>query len=61
LALSEKAGIGAERIPDCLAGGYADSNLMKACWPRMVQRDFEVSLMMEVLHTFLVPLVRSDT
>ena len=40
VALSEKAGIDAARIPDCLAGGYADSNLMKAYWPRMVQRDF---------------------
>jgi 3-hydroxyisobutyrate dehydrogenase len=40
VALCEKAGIDAARIPDCLAGGYADSNLMKAYWPRMVQRDF---------------------
>ena len=40
VALSEKAGIDAARIPDCLAGGYADSNLMKAYWPRMVERDF---------------------
>ena len=40
VALSEKAGVDAARIPDCLAGGYADSNLMKAYWPRMVERDF---------------------
>jgi 3-hydroxyisobutyrate dehydrogenase len=40
VALCEKAGIDAARIPDCLAGGYADSNVMKAYWPRMVQRDF---------------------
>jgi 3-hydroxyisobutyrate dehydrogenase-like beta-hydroxyacid dehydrogenase len=40
VTLCEKAGIDAARIPDCLAGGYADSNLMKAYWPRMVQRDF---------------------
>jgi len=40
VALCERAGIDAARIPDCLAGGYADSNLMKAYWPRMVQRDF---------------------
>jgi 3-hydroxyisobutyrate dehydrogenase-like beta-hydroxyacid dehydrogenase len=40
VALCEKAGIDAARIPDCLAGGYADSALMKAYWPRMVQRDF---------------------
>ena len=40
VALCEKAGVDAARIPDCLAGGYADSNVMKAYWPRMVQRDF---------------------
>ena len=39
-ALCEKAGIDAARIPECLGGGYADSNLMKAYWPRMVSRDF---------------------
>jgi len=40
VALCAKAGIDAARIPDCLAGGYADSNVMKAYWPRMVQEDF---------------------
>jgi len=40
IGLCEKAGIDAARIPECLAGGYADSNVMKAYWPRMVQRDF---------------------
>ena len=40
VALCGKAGIDAARIPDCLAGGYADSNVMKAYWPRMVQEDF---------------------
>jgi 3-hydroxyisobutyrate dehydrogenase-like beta-hydroxyacid dehydrogenase len=40
VALCAKAGIDAARIPECLAGGYADSNLMKAYWPRMVERDF---------------------
>src|SRR5688500_2911703 len=40
VALCEKAGIDAARIPECLGGGYADSNVMKAYWPRMVQRDF---------------------
>jgi len=39
-ALCEKAGIDAARIPKCLGGGYADSNVLKAYWPRMVQRDF---------------------
>jgi 3-hydroxyisobutyrate dehydrogenase-like beta-hydroxyacid dehydrogenase len=40
VALCAKAGIDGARIPDCLAGGYADSNVMKAYWPRMVQHDF---------------------
>ena len=40
VALCGKAGIDAARIPECLAGGYADSNVMKAYWPRMVERDF---------------------
>jgi 3-hydroxyisobutyrate dehydrogenase len=40
VALCERAGIDAARIPECLGGGYADSNLLKAYWPRMVERDF---------------------
>jgi 3-hydroxyisobutyrate dehydrogenase len=40
VALCERAGIDAAKIPECLGGGYADSNLMKAYWPRMVSRDF---------------------
>jgi 3-hydroxyisobutyrate dehydrogenase len=40
VSVCEKAGVDAARIPECLAGGYADSNLMKAYWPRMVERDF---------------------
>jgi len=40
VGLCEKAGIDAARIPECLGGGYADSNVLKAYWPRMVQRDF---------------------
>lgn len=40
VALCAKAGIDAARIPECLAGGYADSNVMKAYWPRMVEQDF---------------------
>ena len=39
-ALCAKAGIDAARIPQCLAGGYADSALMQAYWPRMAGRDF---------------------
>ena len=40
VALCGKAGIDAARIPECLAGGYADSNVLKAYWPRIVQKDF---------------------
>jgi 3-hydroxyisobutyrate dehydrogenase len=40
IGLCEKAGIDAARIPECLGGGYADSNVMKGYWPRMVERDF---------------------
>lgn len=40
VALCAKAGIDAARVPECLAGGYADSNVMKAYWPRMVEQDF---------------------
>ncbi len=40
VALCAKAGIDAARIPECLAGGYADSGLMQAFWPRMAQQDF---------------------
>jgi len=40
MGLCEKAGIDAARIPECLGGGYADSNVLRAYWPRMVARDF---------------------
>jgi len=40
MALCERAGIDAARIPECLGGGYADSNVLQAYWPRMVARDF---------------------
>ncbi len=40
MGLCEKAGIDTARIPECLGGGYADSNVMKGYWPRMVGRDF---------------------
>ena len=50
VALCEKAGIDAARIPDCLAGGYADSNVMKAYWPRMVQEDFAPRGYLRQLH-----------
>lgn len=41
VALAEAAGIAAARIPECLAGGYADSPMLQKIYPRMVKRDFE--------------------
>ncbi|MGL4323062.1 MAG: NAD(P)-dependent oxidoreductase [Beijerinckiaceae bacterium] len=40
LMLAERAGIEAERLPDCLAGGHADSGLLQRLYPRMAARDF---------------------
>ena len=40
VALCEKAGIDAARIPECLAGGHADGTLLQRLYPRMVARDF---------------------
>ena len=40
VALSEAAGIDAARIPECLAGGYADSSMLQKVYPRIVKRDF---------------------
>ncbi len=41
LRLAEEGGIDAARIPDCLAGGHADSTLLRYAYPRMQRRDFE--------------------
>jgi 3-hydroxyisobutyrate dehydrogenase len=41
LALAEAAGIDAARLPQCLAGGHADSNLLKKLYPQMQARDFD--------------------
>ena len=38
--LAEAAGIDAARIPDCLAGGYADSSMLQKLYPRIIARDF---------------------
>ena len=38
--LAESAGIDAARIPECLAGGYADGALLQRLYPRIVARDF---------------------
>jgi 3-hydroxyisobutyrate dehydrogenase len=40
LALAEASGIDAARLPQCLAGGHADSNLLQQLYPRMQARDF---------------------
>jgi 3-hydroxyisobutyrate dehydrogenase-like beta-hydroxyacid dehydrogenase len=40
IVLAEGAGIDPVRIPECLAGGLADSNLLQRFWPRMAKRDF---------------------
>lgn len=40
VVLAEAAGIDAAKLPECLAGGYADSALLQRLYPRMVARDF---------------------
>jgi 3-hydroxyisobutyrate dehydrogenase-like beta-hydroxyacid dehydrogenase len=40
IVLAESAGIDAAKLPDCLAGGYADSALLQRLYPRMLARDF---------------------
>lgn len=41
MALAEKAGVDASRIPDALKGGFADSIPLQLTGPRMAARDFE--------------------
>ena len=41
LTLAEAAGIDAARLPECLAGGHADSNLLRKVYPQMQARDFD--------------------
>jgi 3-hydroxyisobutyrate dehydrogenase-like beta-hydroxyacid dehydrogenase len=40
VCLAEAAGIDAARVPECLAGGYADSAMLQKIYPRIVKRDF---------------------
>jgi 3-hydroxyisobutyrate dehydrogenase len=40
LALAEASGIDAARLPECLAGGHADSTLLQQLYPRMQAGDF---------------------
>jgi 3-hydroxyisobutyrate dehydrogenase len=39
-SMAEAAGIDAARLPECLAGGYADCTLLQRLYPRMVAREF---------------------
>ena len=39
--LAEAAGIDAARLPECLAGGFADSVLLRKLYPRIQRRDFD--------------------
>jgi 3-hydroxyisobutyrate dehydrogenase len=41
LVLAERAGIDAAKLPACLAGGHADSNLLRKIYPQMQARAFE--------------------
>lgn len=41
MALAERAGVDAARIPDALKGGFADSIPLQLSGPRMANRDFE--------------------
>jgi 3-hydroxyisobutyrate dehydrogenase len=40
VVLAEAAGIDAARLPECLAGGHADSALLQKLYPRMQRREF---------------------
>ena len=40
IVLAEAAGLDAAKLPECLAGGYADSALLQRLYPRMLARDF---------------------
>jgi 3-hydroxyisobutyrate dehydrogenase len=41
LTLAEAAGVDASRLPQCLAGGHADSSLLRHLYPQMQARDFD--------------------
>jgi 3-hydroxyisobutyrate dehydrogenase len=40
VVLAEAAGIDAARLPECLAGGLADSALLQKLYPRMQRREY---------------------
>jgi len=41
LRLAEQSGIDSGRIPQCLAGGHADSTMLQVIYPRMAGRQFD--------------------
>jgi 3-hydroxyisobutyrate dehydrogenase len=41
IAFAERCGIDAERLPEALEGGLADSPLLRALGPRMAVREYE--------------------
>ena len=41
LKLAENAGADPTKIPECLAGGHAGSNLLAQVFPKMIRREFE--------------------
>jgi 3-hydroxyisobutyrate dehydrogenase len=41
LTLAEAAGVDASQLPQCLAGGHADSSLLRHLYPQMQARDFD--------------------
>jgi len=41
LALAERSGIDAATLPNCLAGGFADSSLLRRIYPQMQARAFD--------------------
>jgi 3-hydroxyisobutyrate dehydrogenase len=41
LTLAEAAGVDAEHLPQCLAGGHADSSLLRQLYPQMQSRAFD--------------------
>jgi 3-hydroxyisobutyrate dehydrogenase len=41
LTLAEAAGVDAEHLPQCLAGGHADSSLLRQLYPQMQSPAFD--------------------
>lgn len=41
LRLAEESGIDAARVPECLAGGHADSTMLHFAYPKMLAREFD--------------------